>query len=166
MKRASFDEFQCSVAQSLEVIGEWWTPLILRDAFLGVTRFGDFQERLGIARNVLTTRLDRLVEHGVMKRVPYQDNPTRYDYKLTAKGRDLWLVVAALREWGDAWEAPSGAPVEVVHKTCGHVMHIIPTCSECGEALSPFDLKARRGPGATSHSPLPVEHAEPAEPVR
>ncbi len=156
MRRASFDNLDCSVASSLEIIGEWWTPLILRDAFLGVTRFGDFQERLDIARNVLSTRLDNLVEHEVLKKVPYQDNPPRFDYKLTAKGRDLWLVVAALREWGDKWESPGGAPVEMVHKPCGHVMHLVPTCSECGEALSPFDLKATRGPGAKANTPVPA----------
>ena len=154
MKRASFDNLDCSVASSLEIIGEWWTPLILRDAFLGVTRFGDFQERLGIARNVLTTRLDTLVAHDVLKKVEYQDNPPRYDYKLTAKGRDLWLVVAALREWGDKWESPAGAPVEMVHKTCGHTTHIVPTCAECGEALNPFDIKLKRGPGAKANTPV------------
>jgi DNA-binding HxlR family transcriptional regulator len=154
MRRASFDDMACSVAQSLEIIGEWWTPLILRDAFLGTKRFGDFQESLGIARNILSTRLDALVEHGVMKKVPYQDRPVRYDYKLTEKGRDLWLVVAALREWGDRWEAPDGPPVLIEHRTCGHVTHIVPTCSACGEALSPFDLRARRGPGATHATPL------------
>ena len=79
MRRASLDNLDCSVAHTLEIIGEWWTPLILRDAFLGVTRFGDFQVRLGIARNVLTTRLDTLVEHEIFKKVPYQDNPPRYD---------------------------------------------------------------------------------------
>lgn len=152
MRRSSFDDIACSVAQSLEIIGEWWTPLILRDAFLGITRFGDFQERLGIARNILANRLDTLVEHDVLKRVPYQDNPPRYDYKLTEKGRDLWLVVAALREWGDRWEAPDGPPVEMVHTSCGEVTHIVPTCSGCGEVLSPFDLRARRGPGASPTS--------------
>lgn len=154
MRRSSFDDIACSVAQSLEIVGEWWTPLILRDAFLGITRFGDFQERLGIARNILANRLDTLVEHDVLKRVPYQDNPPRYDYKLTEKGRDLWLVVAALREWGDRWEAPDGPPVEMVHTSCGEVTHIVPTCSECGEVLTPFDLRARRGPGASPTSAL------------
>ena len=152
MKRASFDDLSCSVAQALEIVGEWWTPLILRDAFMGITRFGDFQERLGIARNVLSTRLEALVAHDVLKKVPYQDNPVRYDYKLTAKGRDLWLVVAALREWGDRWEAPEGPPVEMVHKACGKVTHIVPCCSECGEELNPFELRPIRGPGATDRS--------------
>lgn len=148
MRRASFDDMACSVAQSLEVVGEWWTPLILRDAFLGVRRFGDFQASLGIARNILATRLDSLVEHGVLEKVPYQDRPVRSDYLLTEKGRDLWLVIAALREWGDRWEAPSGPPVEIVHTACGEVTTIVATCSCCGEALQPTDLRARRGPGA------------------
>jgi DNA-binding HxlR family transcriptional regulator len=148
MRRASFDDMPCSVARSLEVIGEWWTPLILRDCFLGVTRFGDFQRRLGIARNILADRLETLVEHDILKKVPYQDNPVRHDYKLTAKGRDLWLVVAALREWGDRWDAPDGAPIEMVHTTCGEVTHVVPTCSCCGEQLSPFDLRPQPGPGA------------------
>ncbi|MCB1039457.1 MAG: helix-turn-helix domain-containing protein [Acidimicrobiales bacterium] len=153
MRRASFDDMACSVAQSLEIVGEWWTPLIVRDALLGVTRFGDFQERLGIARNILATRLDALVEHGVMARVPYQDNPPRFDYVLTDKGRDLWLVIAALRQWGDRWESPDGSPVELVHRSCDHVTRIIPTCAECGEELRPRDLRVRRGPGATATTP-------------
>lgn len=146
----------CSVARSLEVIGEWWTPLILRDCFLGVTRFDDFQGRLGIARNVLTDRLEKLVAHGIVRRVPYQQHPPRYDYKLTAKGRDLWLVVAALREWGDRWDAPGGAPIEMVHTTCGEVTHVVPSCSCCGEALSPFELRPRPGPGASAGTMLPT----------
>lgn len=154
MRRASFDDMACSVAQSLEIIGEWWTPLILRDAFLGITRFSDFQERLGIARNILSARLDTLIDHGVLKKVQYQDNPVRYDYKLTEKGRDLWLVVAALREWGDRWEAPDGPPVSMIHTTCGHQTHVVPTCSECGEVLNPFDLRATRGTGAAATTPV------------
>jgi DNA-binding HxlR family transcriptional regulator len=110
MRRTSFEDMQCSVAQALEVVGEWWSFLIIRDAFLGVNRFGQFQDRLGIARNVLSARLDALVEHGVLKRVAYQDNPVRHEYKLTEKGRDLWLSLTALREWGDRWAAPDGPP--------------------------------------------------------
>lgn len=153
MRRVSFDDVACSVAQTLEVIGEWWTPMILRDAMLGVTRFGDFQERLGIARNILATRLDSLVDHGVMARVPYQDNPPRYDYRLTEKGRDLWLVIAAMRQWGDTWESPDGSPVELVHQPCDHVIHIVPTCSACGDELRLRDLRVRRGPGAKTSTP-------------
>jgi len=144
---------QCSVAQALEVVGEWWSLLIVRDAFLGVSRFGQFEARLGIARNVLTARLDALVDHGVLKRVPYQDNPVRHDYKLTEKGRDLWLALTALREWGDKWAAPDGPPVELVHEGCGRLTTVVPTCSACGEALDLFHVRAVPGPGA-GHPPM------------
>lgn len=147
VKRVSFSEMNCSVAQCLEVIGEWWTMLIVRDAFLGVTRFEDFHERLGISRNVLNQRLGHLVDAGVLERVPYCEHPPRYDYRLTAKGKDLWPVLTAMRQWGDAWEAPDGPPLEIVHRTCGHVAHVVTTCSECGEAMALRDVKAVAGPG-------------------
>ena len=91
MRRASFENMQCSVAQALEVVGDWWSLLIVRDAFFGVSRFEDFQRRLGIARNTLTDRLAWLCDHDVLTRAPYQDAPVRYDYRLTPKGRDLQL---------------------------------------------------------------------------
>ena len=108
MQRTSFEDMTCSVAQCLDVVGEWWSLLIVRDAFLGVTRFDDFQARLGISRNILTQRLNRLVDNGVLKRVPYSDHPPRSEYRLTEKGRDLWHVVTAMRQWGDRWAAPAG----------------------------------------------------------
>jgi DNA-binding HxlR family transcriptional regulator len=160
MKRVSYAEMACSVAQTLEVIGEWWSPLIIRDAMFGVTRFDDFQRRLGIARNVLTQRLDHLVERGVLERVPYQDHPVRYDYRLTPAGRDLGQVLNALRQWGDRWRAPDGPPVEMVHRACGHVVQVVPTCSECGEPLGPGDLRAQPGPGARDPNMLPSPAAE------
>src|SRR5688572_16482862 len=110
MKRISFHEMNCSVAQCLEVIGEWWTPLIVRDLLMGVSRFDDFLARLGISRNVLTERLNRLLEMGVVRKVAYQEHPERYDYRLTPKGADLWHVITAMREWGDRWESPAGPP--------------------------------------------------------
>jgi DNA-binding HxlR family transcriptional regulator len=109
MQRTSFEDVNCSVAQCLEVVGEWWTLLIIRDAFLGVRRFDDFQARLGISRNILNRRLSHLVDHGVLERLPYQVNPPRSEYRLTDKGRDLWHVIAAMRQWGDRWAAPDGA---------------------------------------------------------
>lgn len=155
MQRAKFTEMNCSVAQSLEIVGEWWTLLIIRDALFGVTRFDEFSARLGIARNVLTARLETLVEHGVLTKEPYQDKPVRYDYLLTEKGRDLWTVVNALRQWGDKWvvDAP---PVVTTHRTCGHEMTVNPTCSACGEAVTRKSLAVHRGPGAHQNSPLPV----------
>ncbi|MFI1236092.1 winged helix-turn-helix transcriptional regulator [Nocardia salmonicida] len=156
MRRTSFEDMNCSMAQCLEVVGEWWTLLIVRDALFGVTRFDDFRERLGIARNVLTQRLEGLVEHEIMIREPYQDNPVRYDYRLTAKGRSLWQVVTAMRQWGDEWAAPNGAPVEALHRGCGHVATIEPMCSHCGERVHGRDLKPVDGPGAGDRSPLPA----------
>ncbi|MFZ0216117.1 MAG: helix-turn-helix domain-containing protein [Candidatus Dormiibacterota bacterium] len=149
MRRKSFQDMNCSVAQALEVVGEWWTMLIVRDCLLGVTRFDDFQERLGIARNVLTERLDHLVARGVLRRVAYQDHPPRHDYRLTEKGRDLWLVVNALRQWGDRWEAGDGPPVVVEHLACGRPTTIVPTCAECAGVLDARSLRALPGPGAS-----------------
>jgi len=140
----------CSIAQCLEVVGEWWSMLIVRDAFMGVTRFDDFQARLGISRNVLNQRLGHLVDEGVFERVPYQDNPPRHDYRLTAKGRDLWLVLTAMREWGDRWAPGKGGPtVEMRHRGCDHITTIAAACAHCGEPVSPRDLIPVPGPGAT-----------------
>lgn len=152
MQRTSFEDLNCSVAQCLEVVGEWWSLLIVRDAFLGVTRFDDFQARLGISRNILTQRLNRLVENGVLKRAPYQDHPPRSEYRLTDKGRDLWHVVTAMRQWGDRWAAPGGVPLKIRHTTCGRVVQAIPVCSHCGEPLDAKDVSAVPGPGATAGS--------------
>jgi DNA-binding HxlR family transcriptional regulator len=157
MQRKSFAEMSCSIAQCLEVVGEWWTLLIVRDAFFGFSRFDQFESRLGIARNVLAQRLENLVSEGVLERVPYQEHPVRHDYVLTEKGRDLWHVLTAMRQWGDRWAAPAGPPVEIVHTACGGITTVLPTCSSCGEQLSVVDVKAVRGPGAGA----PLEPAWP-----
>ena len=148
MRRKSFEEMPCSVAQCLEVVGEWWSLLIVRDAFLGVARFDDFQDRLGISRNILTQRLGHLVDHGILAKVPYQDRPVRYEYRLTDKGRDLWHVVTAMRQWGDRWSAPDGPPLRVRHRGCGELTEAVPVCSQCGERLDLHSVVAEPGPGA------------------
>jgi DNA-binding HxlR family transcriptional regulator len=148
VQRTSFAGVNCSVAQCLEVVGEWWSLLIIRDAFLGVTRFDDFQARLGISRNILNHRLTRLVEGGVLKRVPYCEHPPRSEYRLTAKGRDLWHVVTAMRQWGDRWALDGPPPVEIRHAGCGQVTQAVPTCSHCGEPLEARAVSAVPGPGA------------------
>jgi DNA-binding HxlR family transcriptional regulator len=154
MQRVSFRDMNCSVAQALEVVGEWWSLLVVRDALLGVTRFDEFHHRLGISRNVLNERLGRLVDEGVLEKIAYQDHPPRYDYALTEKGRALWDVVDAMRRWGDRWAAPpAGAPMELVHLTCGH--HTTPTlhCSDCGGPLDHRDVMLVYGAGADERSP-------------
>ncbi len=151
MERKSFAAMDCSVAQCLEVVGEWWSMLIVRDAFLGVTRFEQFQKRLGISRNILRERLGSLVEAGVFERVPYSEHPLRYDYRLTEKGRDLWPVVNAMREWGDRYAAPSGPPLELVHRSCGQVTHAELVCAWCGERLTHRNVRAVPGEGRVVH---------------
>ena len=170
MQRTSFEDVNCSVAQCLEAVGEWWSLLIVRDAFLGVRRFDDFQARLGISSNILNQRLNHLVDIGVLQRVPYQDHPPRSEYRLTDKGRDLWHVVTAMRQWGDRWAAPDGPPLKIRHKACGRVVSAVPTCSYCGEVLEPRDITALPGPGAldgdydrTRLAPAPPDHGAAAK---
>jgi DNA-binding HxlR family transcriptional regulator len=147
VERKSFADMDCSVAQCLEVVGDWWTMLIVRDTFLGVTRFEDFQRRLGISRNILQQRLSKLVDSGILVRVPYSEHPPRHDYRLTAKGRDLWPVLTAMRQWGDEHAAPDGPPLQVVHDACGSVTHLVMTCDVCDQPVGPRDVHVEPGPG-------------------
>jgi DNA-binding HxlR family transcriptional regulator len=142
----TYDSQICSVARSLELIGERWTILIIRDAFLGVRRFDDFQRSLGIARNVLQGRLERLVDNGILERVRYQERPARFEYKLTEKGLDLWPVVVSLLSWGDRHVAPEGPAVVLEHRGCGGRVNDRRICDECGALLERTDVIARRGP--------------------
>ena len=145
MGRLDFSEMTCSVARTLEVVGDRWTLLILRDAFYGLRRFDEFSDNLGLSRNILTDRLNKLVGHGVMEKVAYQRRPTRYSYVLTEKGRALLGVVLAMMAWGDSWEgAGATPPVRLDHRSCG-AERITPqvACPACGEALRLGDVRAR-----------------------
>jgi len=153
VERKSFAAMDCSVAQCLEVVGEWWSMLIVRDAFLGVSRFDDFQNRLGISRNVLRQRLAGLVGAGVLERVPYSEHPPRDDYVLTDKGRDLWPVLTAMRQWGDRYRADDGPPLVIRHRACGTVTNLELVCEQCGERVGPHDVTALAGAG---RAPLPA----------
>lgn len=149
MRRASFTDINCSVAQTLELIGEWWTILILRDAFFGVTRFDQFQQRLGIARNVLTDRLNTLVDSGIMERHAYDEARGRTDYRLTKKGRALWPIIVTLRQWGDEWlYEPEDRPLDIVHQTCQAHTGFDLACRSCGDTIYLRDLTVAPGPGA------------------
>jgi DNA-binding HxlR family transcriptional regulator len=148
VERKSFADMHCSVAQCLEVVGEWWSMLIVRDVFLGVTRFDEFQERLGISRNILNQRLNHLVDADVLKKVAYSEHPPRYDYRLTDKGRDLWPVLTAMRQWGDRHAAPDGPPLQMTHNGCGEIADAVMVCSSCGEPIGIRDVRAVPGPGA------------------
>lgn len=151
MKRTPFDHMACSVARAVDVIGEWWTPLIVRDLYLGITRFEVMQRNLGISRKVLSERLSRLTDEGVVERIAYQDNPPRHDYRLTEKGRDLAMVLLALKTWGDRWATPADRlPLLLRHEACGAVTEAVMTCSGCGQPLSGSDLTPLPGPGAVA----------------
>ena len=138
----------CSIARALEVIGERWTLLILRDAFLGTRRFDDFQRNLGVARNVLQSRLARLVDEGVLRRVRYQDRPERFEYRLTRKGVDLWPILVSLMKWGDKYAAPNGPPVVLHHAGCGGELDDHRICTVCGKPVEANESEPGLGPGA------------------
>ncbi len=134
----------CSLARTLAVIGDRWTLLILRDAFLRVRRFEDFESSLKIARRVLSERLALLVEHGILAKVPYQERPLRHEYRLTEKGLELYPALVSLVHWGDRhYATKDGPPVLHRHLKCGHDFRSVMTCSECGEPVAARDVAAR-----------------------
>ena len=139
----------CSVARTLDIIGEWWTLLILRDVFYGVRRFESLRSHLGISRKVLTNRLHRLTDEEILKKVSYQEKPTRYEYKLTKKGLDLFPVLLTIMNWGDRWTAePDEVPVIFMHTDCGKETTPKLVCSHCSEELTAHNMQPKPGPGA------------------
>lgn len=134
MLKRTYEDQDCSVARALEVVGERWTLLIIRDMINGVHRFDDFLASMGIARNVLTERLGMLVAHGVVERVPYQDRPERFEYHLTGVGRELGLAVVSLMQWGDRhFAGPEGPPRVAMHPGCGGHVAVRFVCEKCGQ---------------------------------
>ena len=139
----------CSLARTVAIIGDRWTLLILRDCFLRVRRFDDFQARLGIGRPILADRLAKLVQNGVLDKVKYQESPTRYEYRLTQRGLDLYPVIMSIVHWGDTHlSGETGRPLLHRHEACGQIFDPVMTCSECGEALTPQSVQVMDGPGA------------------
>ena len=148
MRKKSFAQMRCSLARSLDVIGDWWTPLIVRDVFLGVCRFDELAHDLGISRNLLTRRLGVLVRRGILIRERYQARPPRYEYRLGEAGRDLVPALLALTAWGDRWVAPpEGPPMRLRHTPCGHVAAAVVTCAGCGAPLAADEVVMLPGPG-------------------
>jgi DNA-binding HxlR family transcriptional regulator len=148
--KRDYPDQDCSAARTLEFVGERWTLLVIRDVFAGHRRFDQIQEDLGIARNVLADRLQRLVDEGILERRAYSENPPRHEYFLTEKGIDLWPILISMMRWGDRHgDWPQGPPLVVRHKQCGGVMDDHFICKRCGERLGPRDVRAVPGPGAT-----------------
>jgi DNA-binding HxlR family transcriptional regulator len=144
MKTATADNQVCSLARALELVGDRWTILVIREAFMGTRRFDDYQRKLGCARNVLTDRLNRLVDAGILRKVPYQERPPRYEYRLTRKGVELWPATVMLMKWGDRHRAPDGPPTR---KECGGELDERLHCGRCAAELGPNDVYAEPGPG-------------------
>jgi DNA-binding HxlR family transcriptional regulator len=149
MPKQQFADISCSIARTLDVIGQRWTPLIVRDLFAGMTKFEDIRRDLGIASNILAARLDDLERHRVVQRRQYQSTPARHEYVLTEKGWDLYPVFATLLAFGDKWlSAPDGPPALTLHTDCGHVTTAKTVCAQCGGELNADNAIHARGPGA------------------
>lgn len=149
-----YENQTCSIAAALEVIGERWSLLIVRDVFLGLRRFDEIQADLGVARNVLNARLTRLIDQGVLERRLYRERPPRYEYRLTEKGVDLWPTIVALMQWGNHYAAPDGPPVLLEHRGCGGGVDEHRICDRCGARLTARDTRALPGPGVTPDHPV------------
>jgi len=155
MRHTSLAGMPCPVARALDVIGEWWTLLIVRDALLGSRRFEDFKAT-GIADNILSARLKKLVDEGIFTRQPYQEHPERHEYLLTEKGQGLALVVAALRSWGQEWTRGSDQSLRLAHRACGHEVSITAFCEECGHPVTRDEVTPERigAPGSAARLPV------------
>jgi DNA-binding HxlR family transcriptional regulator len=160
MRWSKLEYEACSLARTVSVIGDRWTLLILRDCFLRVRRFEEFQARLGVTRPILASRLRKLVKQFVLAKVPYQQRPLRYEYRLTEKGLDLYPIVMSIVHWGDVHMAgKKGRPLLHEHTMCGKTFDPVVVCSQCGEPLNPRQVHVHRGPGAANarHMPPGVE---------
>ena len=155
MKWEELSAEQCSVARASVVLGDRWTLLILSDVFLGVRRFDDFQERLGVSRTTLTQRLKLLEAHDVLEKRPYQTNPVRHEYRLTEKGRDLYPVISTVLNWGDKYYSDAGGPpILRRHRSCGRDIQPVLACPECGEEIDPRSIEARKRPERADLAPV------------
>ncbi|HEY2386442.1 MAG TPA: helix-turn-helix domain-containing protein [Candidatus Binatia bacterium] len=143
MRRTSFSQWPCSIARTMDFLGDWWTPLVLREVFFGSTRFDDIQRALSIGRNVLAARLRRLTAEGVLRRDRYQDHPPRYEYRLTEKGRDFYPVLLAVTRWGDRWlHGSKGPPILLRHTGCGQITRGEVVCERCRKPLPHAEVMA------------------------
>jgi DNA-binding HxlR family transcriptional regulator len=143
----------CSIGQAMDILGERWTFLILREAFFGVRRFTGFQRNLGIARNILSARLQRLVAAGLLERRLYSEEPARYEYRLTEMGRDLYPVVISIMRWGDKHLSGEDHKPLLLRHSCGHDAQPQLVCSHCGGEMHPHDVTPEPGPGAEPSLP-------------
>lgn len=163
MRWNELEDESCSLARTLGIIGDRWTLLVLRDCFLRIRKFEEFHSRLGVSRAILTERLDKLVENFILAKVPYQERPTRYEYRLTPKGLAMYPIIMSIVHWGDVHMAGrKGRPVLHRHQTCGQLFDPVLVCSECREPIDPRTVDVLVGPGASSSRHLPSDVDLPA----
>ena len=153
MKRSSVAHLECSIARSLELIGEWWTLLVVREVFFGHHRFEEMREELGISRNILTDRLNTLVEGDILRRRPVENG--HHEYRLTEKGADLYEVLVTIMQWGDRWNSPDGPPTVLMH-SCGEPAKPHLACDKCGQAMTGPTTHLVDGPGRKG----PAKHGQ------
>jgi DNA-binding HxlR family transcriptional regulator len=156
MRKENFAHLECSLARALDIIGEWWSLLIVRDLFYEIDTFDRLCLDLGIARNILTNRLTKLQKKGVIEKRLRKDGSGRHQYVFTPKGKALFPIIMALVAWGDQWEAPNGPPVLLKHKKDGHRARPIVVCGQCGDTLTPDNVRPVKGPGAKRPVALPL----------
>lgn len=147
MQRTDFGQMECSIARGLAIAGEPWSPLVIRDVYVGINRFDDIQRDLGISRKVLAERLKHLVEAGMLERRQYSERPARFEYALTKMGQEFVDVLMAMVRWGDRWTAEEGPPALYRHRSCGQITYAVPTCAHCGEEMHSGDVDVEAGPG-------------------
>jgi DNA-binding HxlR family transcriptional regulator len=152
--QTTYDDPACSVASALDVVGTRWTLLVIRELFLGVHRFGEMQADLGLARNILQDRLQRLTDAGIVQRRLYQERPPRHDYHLTERGLELWPALVSLMQWGDRYMFDGEGAVILEHRDCGGAVDTHLCCERCGARLGPRDVWARAGERAPDDHPL------------
>ncbi len=165
MRRTRFDDWDCSIARTVDMLGDWWTPMVVRTAFLGARRFDEFQSMLGIPRNVLTERLRTLVDQGVLERRQYSERPPRYEYRLTEKGIALHPVIVSMMAWGDRWlDWPEGPPMRLVDRDTGEVIDPVLVDRATGEPIDPRRVRAvsaARGRGRSRARSAPARAPSP-----
>jgi DNA-binding HxlR family transcriptional regulator len=162
MRWDEIDDSLCSFARTLGVIGDRWTMLVLREAFLGTRRYDDFQRHLAAAPHIVAARLKKLVEHKVLEKRRYQDHPPRYEYRLTERGHELYPALIALIGWGEKWLKSAHGPASIrTHKNCNHRLQLVASCAACGEPVTARDVTAQLTPRYAAERARRAAGAEP-----
>jgi DNA-binding HxlR family transcriptional regulator len=161
MRASELVKMTCTVARSVDVIGDPWTMMIIKELFLGQRRFDAIQTYTGVSPHLLSVRMKRLEKHGIVQRLVYQQRPVRYEYRLTEKGLDLWTILIAFKDWSAKWsEWPAGEPLAIRHKACSHVTPLKVVCSHCNEPINARDVRTEMSAGMIAERARMAEEVE------